>query len=119
VIDLDTAFGQEFLDIAVRQAVPEIPANSQQDHVGREPETSETTEMQDGHDGSPGHAMTRTRSVNATEHSDTPFLMARTVGDFADSHDAILAAGYRASDIACGVSNADIYNEAARGRTGR
>ena len=41
VINLYPAFCQEFLDIAVRKAVAEIPAHSQQDHVGREPETSE------------------------------------------------------------------------------
>ena len=41
VIDFDAAFGQEFFDIAVGQAVAEIPAHCQQDHVGREPESSE------------------------------------------------------------------------------
>ncbi len=37
VIDLDAAFGEEFLDVAVRQAVAEVPAHGQQDHLGREP----------------------------------------------------------------------------------
>jgi hypothetical protein len=41
VIDLDAAFSEQFFDVAVRQAVAEVPAHRQQDHVGREPETSE------------------------------------------------------------------------------
>jgi hypothetical protein len=37
VVDLDTAFGQQFLNISVRQAVP----HRQHDHLGRESETRE------------------------------------------------------------------------------
>ena len=37
VINLDAAFSKEFLHIAVRQAVSEVPADSQQDHFGWEP----------------------------------------------------------------------------------
>ena len=38
VNDLDAAFGQEFFNIAVRQARAEVPASRQHHHVGREPE---------------------------------------------------------------------------------
>jgi hypothetical protein len=41
VIDLHAALGEQFFDIAVRQAVPQVPAHRQQDHVRREPESSE------------------------------------------------------------------------------
>ena len=37
VIDLDAAFGEEFLDVAVRQAEAQVPAHRQQDHLGWEP----------------------------------------------------------------------------------
>ena len=34
-------FGEEFLDIAVGQSVAQVPAHSQQDHIGREPVSGE------------------------------------------------------------------------------
>jgi len=37
VINLDTAFGEEFFNIAIRQPVAEVPAHSQQGHLRREP----------------------------------------------------------------------------------
>jgi hypothetical protein len=37
VVDLNPAFGGEFFDVAVGQALAEIPADSQQDHVWRKP----------------------------------------------------------------------------------
>jgi len=37
VINLDTAFGEEFFDVAIRQPVVEVSAHSRQDHLGREP----------------------------------------------------------------------------------
>ena len=36
VVDLDAPLGQQLLDIAVRQAISEIPADRQHDHLGRE-----------------------------------------------------------------------------------
>jgi hypothetical protein len=41
VINLDATFGEQLFDIAVGQAIAEIPAHRQQDHVWREPETNE------------------------------------------------------------------------------
>jgi hypothetical protein len=41
VIDLNAAFGQQFLDVAVRQAVAQIPAHRHRDDLGGEPEAAE------------------------------------------------------------------------------
>ena len=41
VVDLDAALGQQLLDIAVGQAVAEVPADRDRDHLPREPEPSE------------------------------------------------------------------------------
>ena len=41
VINLDAAFGEQLLDIAVGQSEPQIPTNRQHDHLGWEPEPSE------------------------------------------------------------------------------
>jgi hypothetical protein len=41
VIYGDTALGQLFLDVTVREAVPQVPADRDGDHLPREPETSE------------------------------------------------------------------------------
>jgi len=37
VVNLDAAFGKEFFDIAIRQAVAEVPAHGEQDHLWRKP----------------------------------------------------------------------------------
>jgi hypothetical protein len=34
VVDLDAAFGEEFLDVAIGQAEPEVPANREHDDLG-------------------------------------------------------------------------------------
>jgi hypothetical protein len=41
VIDLDAAFGQQFLDVAVGQSVAQIPPHRQHDDLGRKPEARE------------------------------------------------------------------------------
>jgi len=41
VIDLDTAFDQQFLHVALRQAVAQVPTNRHHDHLSREPEARE------------------------------------------------------------------------------
>jgi hypothetical protein len=41
VIDLDTALGQQLLDVATRQAVPQIPAHRHRNHLRREAEANE------------------------------------------------------------------------------
>jgi hypothetical protein len=41
VIDLDAAFGEQLLDVAVRQREAQGPADRQHDHVGREAEAGE------------------------------------------------------------------------------
>ena len=41
VVGLDTALGQQLLDIAVGEAVPQVPADRDRDHFRREPEPSE------------------------------------------------------------------------------
>jgi hypothetical protein len=41
VIDLDAAFGEQLLDVAVGQAVAQVPPHCYHDHLGREPEPGE------------------------------------------------------------------------------
>jgi hypothetical protein len=41
-IDLDAVFGQQFLDVSIREAVAQVPADSDRDHLRREPEPGET-----------------------------------------------------------------------------
>ena len=41
VVDLDATLGQQFFDIAVGQALAQVPANGEQDHLGREPVADE------------------------------------------------------------------------------
>ena len=36
VIDVDTAFAEQFLDVAVGHAVPHVPAHCDRDHLARE-----------------------------------------------------------------------------------
>ena len=43
MVDGDTAFGEQLLDIAVGQAVPQVPADRDRDHVTGEPEPSRRT----------------------------------------------------------------------------
>jgi hypothetical protein len=40
VIDRDATFGQELLDIPVRQALAQVPADCDRDHLPGEPEAS-------------------------------------------------------------------------------
>jgi len=42
VVHVDAAFGQQFLDVAVGQAVAQVPAHRHDDHLGGEPETGKT-----------------------------------------------------------------------------
>jgi hypothetical protein len=42
VVDLDAALGQELFDVAIRQAEAEVPADRDDDHVGREAEAGES-----------------------------------------------------------------------------
>jgi hypothetical protein len=37
----DATFSEQFLDVAVRQAVPQVPADRDRDHLPREPEACE------------------------------------------------------------------------------
>jgi hypothetical protein len=41
VVDLDPALGEQFLDVAVGQREAQVPADGQDDHLGREAEASE------------------------------------------------------------------------------
>jgi hypothetical protein len=41
VVDLDAAFGQQLLDVAVGEPEPELPADRQHDHLGWEAEDGE------------------------------------------------------------------------------
>jgi hypothetical protein len=41
VVDLDAAFGEQLLDVAVRQRETQVPADRQHDHLGREAEGGE------------------------------------------------------------------------------
>jgi hypothetical protein len=40
VIDLNTTLDQQFLNVAVGQVEPQVPADRDDDHLGREPESS-------------------------------------------------------------------------------
>jgi hypothetical protein len=41
VVHGDAALGQQFLDVPVRQAIAQLPADRDRDHLRRKPETSE------------------------------------------------------------------------------
>jgi hypothetical protein len=41
IVDLDTTLDQEFLDVAIRQAVAQVPPHRQHDDVGWEAEAGE------------------------------------------------------------------------------
>jgi hypothetical protein len=41
VIDLNAALGQQFLDVAVRRAVAQVPAHRHRDDLGGKPEAAE------------------------------------------------------------------------------
>ena len=74
MVDLDATLGEKLFEVPVGQPVPQVPAHRQQDHLGRETESSEPR----GHPhrrsrtASALHRATLTatvRSVNATEPS--------------------------------------------------
>ena len=44
VANVDAVLGEQFFDVAVGLAVPEVPADRQQDHVESEPEPSKRAE---------------------------------------------------------------------------
>ena len=72
VVDLDATLGEELFEVPVGQPVPEVPAHRQQDHLGRETETSETRRHPHrwSRTASALHRATLTatlRCVNATE----------------------------------------------------
>ena len=41
VVDLDTALGQQLLEVPVRQPEPQVPPHRQDDHLRREPVADE------------------------------------------------------------------------------
>jgi hypothetical protein len=41
MVDLDAAFGEQLLDVAVGEPVAEVPVDRDHDHVGREAESGE------------------------------------------------------------------------------
>jgi hypothetical protein len=41
MVDLDAPLGEEFLDIAIGQAEAQVPADGDDDHIGREAESGE------------------------------------------------------------------------------
>jgi len=64
VVDLHAAFGQQLLDVAVRQAVTQVPAHRQHDHIGREAEASE---RRPGDSGAAGTASSHGGSLPAPD----------------------------------------------------
>jgi hypothetical protein len=56
VVDLDPAFGEQLLDVAVGQAVAQVPAHRHHDHVGWEPETQRTPNEEQPKDAKGRHA---------------------------------------------------------------
>ena len=88
VVDLDATLGEKLFEVPVGQPVPELPAHRQQDHLGRESESSEAR----GHPhrrpraASALHRATLTatvRCVNATVPSD---LLGQTRVSLGSSH---------------------------------
>jgi hypothetical protein len=67
VIDLDTAFSKEFLDIAVGQPLSEVPTHSQQNHLGWKPVPGERSGFSGVTAIHPHTLAASTKSVNATE----------------------------------------------------
>ena len=49
VIDFDTAFDEQLFDIAIREAVPQVPADRENDHLRRIPEPLERRTRDSGH----------------------------------------------------------------------
>jgi hypothetical protein len=56
VVDLDPTLRKELLDIAIRQAEPQIPPNREHDHFGRKPEPNERRSRNRGYETSVGSA---------------------------------------------------------------
>ena len=52
MIDLDTALGQQLLQVAVGEPVPEVPADRDRDHLRREPEPGKRGPLDRGTGGS-------------------------------------------------------------------
>jgi len=72
VVDLDAAFGEEFLDVAVGQAVAQVPADRHDDHLGRKNGTrpnsiGAATRSHTGQHASPVKTALILRSASATE----------------------------------------------------
>ncbi len=63
VIDIHPTLGHQLLDVAVGQAIPQIPPHGHREHLTRKPETSEHGGRRRGHSDQ-SHA--RARSLNAT-----------------------------------------------------
>ena len=55
VIDRDAALSQQFLDIPVRQSLPQVPADRDRDHLGWEPEAVHPVAAGRAHAGPPCH----------------------------------------------------------------
>ena len=41
MVNLNASLGEQFLDVSVEQSVAQVPADSEEDHVWRKPESSE------------------------------------------------------------------------------
>src|SRR6478735_8968969 len=66
VVDLDAALGQQFLDIAVGQAVAQIPAHRDADHLPRKPIASRRRRWPRSRDSHLTSLPTPRRTTNAT-----------------------------------------------------
>jgi len=66
VINVDASFGEELLNVAVRQAVAQVPAHSQQNHIGREPVSGERSGLNTAATIHRHTLPLETQSVNAT-----------------------------------------------------
>jgi hypothetical protein len=49
MVDVNSALGQQLLDVPVRQPVPQIPPHRQRDHLRREPEPGERRSLNHAH----------------------------------------------------------------------
>jgi hypothetical protein len=64
VVDLDAAFGEQLLDVAVRQAEAQIPADRQHNHIGWEAEAGKAGRTAGAGRGGGGYSCQQCRCLD-------------------------------------------------------
>ena len=68
MVDIETAFSQQLLDVPIGQRETQIPPNGQHDHLGREPEPDELRRRdRRTHDTSSHHTIMPARGTDQPE----------------------------------------------------